>query len=79
MGAATCTYERDDHYPICSKLHCGGLLTLCGLYYACSYTVAIFPCPIYSFAVLYTENLAFECVTLAGNIAIEYSGCTSVL
>ena len=60
----TRTYESDEHYPIYSKLHCGGLLTLCGLYYACSYTVAIFLGPIYSFAVLYTENLAFECVTL---------------
>ena len=69
---ATRAYERDDHYPICSKLHCGSLLTLCGLYYARSYTVAIFPGPIYSFAVLYTENLAFQCVSytakLAGNI-----------
>ena len=64
VGVATRACERDDYYPICSKLYCGGLLTLCGLYYACSYTVAIFPGPIYSFAVLYTENLAFQCVTL---------------
>ena len=60
----TCAYERDDHYPICSKLHCGGVLTLCGLYYAYSYTVTIFPGPVYSFAVLYTEKLVFQCVTL---------------
>ena len=26
----THTYKRDDHYPICSKLHCGCLLALCG-------------------------------------------------
>ena len=56
-------YERDDHYPICSN-YTGVLLTVCGLHYACSYTVAIFPGPIHSFAVLYTEKLAFQCDTL---------------
>ena len=26
----TRTYKRDDHYPICTKLHYGCLLALCG-------------------------------------------------
>ena len=30
MGVATRTYKRDDHYPICTKLHYGCLLALCG-------------------------------------------------
>ena len=30
MGVTTRTYKRDDHYPICSKLHYGCLLTLYG-------------------------------------------------
>ena len=28
MGVAT--YKRDDHYPICTKLHYGACLHLCG-------------------------------------------------
>ncbi len=52
-------------------------VTLCGPYYACGYTGDIFQGPIYSFAVLYTENLAFQCVTLQSEY-IEYRGCTSV-
>ena len=35
-----------------------GLLSLCGLFYACAYTVATLPGPIDSFAALYTEMLA---------------------
>ena len=30
VGVATRTYKRDDHYPICTKLHYGCLLALCG-------------------------------------------------
>ena len=30
MGVATRTYKRDDHYPICTRLHYGCLLALCG-------------------------------------------------
>ena len=53
------------------------------LYYVCSYTVALSPGIISSFAVLHTEKLAFQCVTLlsreeglqgdkAMNLAVRY-------
>ena len=41
MGVAT--YKRDDHYPICTKLHYGCLLAFVWPYYACSYTMWSFP------------------------------------
>ena len=30
VGVVTCTYNRDDHYPILSKLNYGCMLALCG-------------------------------------------------
>ena len=48
---------RDNHYPICSKLHYRCLLALCAAY---SYTVGIFLGPIYSFAVVYTKKLVYS-------------------
>ena len=54
------TYKGDDLYPICSKLQCREPACI---YYTCSYTVAISPGIILSFAVLHTEKLAFQCAT----------------
>ena len=51
---ATCTHKRDNLYPICSKLLCRVPASIVWLYYACSYTVALFP-GIPSFALLHTE------------------------
>ena len=59
-GLAKYAHKRDDHYPIYSKLHYGLSVSILWPYYACSYTVAIFPGPIHSFAVIYTEKLAFQ-------------------
>ena len=58
------TYGRDDLYPICTKLHFMEPACIVWLYYAYSYTVALSPGTIPSFAVLHTEKLAFQCATL---------------
>ena len=55
VGAATCTYKRDDLYPICSKCNIASLLAL----YGSTMPVALSPGIIPIFAVLHTEKLAF--------------------
>ena len=41
-GVATHTHKRDDHYPVCSKLHYGCLLSFCGPT-ACMYVATLWP------------------------------------
>ena len=60
----TRTYVHDDLYPIRSKWQYREPACIVWLYYACSYTVAISPGTIPSFAVLHTEKLAFQYATL---------------
>ena len=60
---ATRTYERDDLYPICSKLLDRVPACIVWLYYACSYTVGISSGRIPSFAVLHTEDCFSVCST----------------
>ena len=75
-GAWPCAHKRDDHYPINSKLHYVSA-SIVWSYYACCGHI---PGPIHSYAVLYTEKLAFQCITLQSYSweYTEYKRCTSV-